>query len=502
MQRCVIYTYGLIIVLISYTHCSDKPDAKLDDKLDDNADENASSNIYDIIDFIQDQPTPQDGKYYLIEPHPGKDGKFRLVPITHLEYIPATPEPTEPLTESESPGPYQQYGPGYQQIQSTPQYQQYIPQYQPQYSGYHTQPYYPEPQQYQQPEPIPHIQPTQSYVPEPQPKDTQLEPLLESESESESPEEDNFEVTETTVETNESGVQGIFEKDYEPVVSQPESLLTEDESTETIKPNEPKHPHHSYKHNRPTPRHGKITETIVKPEQELEPMKHMKPIYHKPGYYKQADTIRKKSESTKICKQITFIKKDEMGNFVEMDNLDFDIDYEVKTTIKYSFKTNLEIIYCDGEIVYTHDIGTEYPVSLKYSKFMGRFIMQLRKDFLFIRYLDDRWLVKTRKIPDYIKIFTQDDQGNYIELTPEHCNIDITSTGSFKYNVDSLKCTRIEYYNELVWDKRIKRGYPMTICYSLKISFMIYFKGYVSLYERINGMFYLKHIRSNRTKGS
>ncbi|XP_954712.1 Theileria-specific sub-telomeric protein, SVSP family [Theileria annulata] len=389
MQRCVIYTYGLIIILISYTHCSDKPNAKPTD----NADENASSNIYDIIDFIQDQPTTQDGKYYLIEPQPGKDGKYRLVPITHLEYIPAHPEP------------------------------------------------------------------------QPEPKDTELQ------------------------------YPGPYQH-------QLESLLTEDQTTETTKPNEPKHPHHSYKHNRPTPRHGKITEPELelKPEPELEP-EHMKPIYHKPGYYEQADTIRKKSEHTKICKQITFIKKDEMGNFVEMDNHDFDIDYEVKATIKYSFKTNLEIIYCDGEIVYTHDIGMEYALSLKYSKFMGRFIIQLRKDFLFIRYLDDKWLVKTKKIPDYIKIFTQDDQGNYIELTPEHCNIDITSTGSFKYNVDSLKCTRIEYYNELVWDKRIKRGYPMTICYSLKISFMIYFKGYVCFYERINGMFYLKHIRSNKTKG-
>nr|ADD12146.1 SVSP2 [Theileria annulata] len=163
MNKYVRYTYILlIIILIGSVKSSDKhPSRVSDDSTDDSDDNNFDTVVRELESLIEDhqapgdtvvsdnllqhglghitshryieqptddhtppeyqspdespatqhQPTTQDGKYYLIEPQPGKDGKYRLVPITHLEYIPATPEPqhedTEPVekleSESESP---------------------------------------------------------------------------------------------------------------------------------------------------------------------------------------------------------------------------------------------------------------------------------------------------------------------------------------------------------------------------------------------------------------
>ncbi|XP_954698.1 Theileria-specific sub-telomeric protein, SVSP family [Theileria annulata] len=131
--KCVI-----IFILIKCVYCSDKQHTPDDDEEDINFDtvvreleslvteddETAGDTVVSdnlmqhglgqIISqpYIQPEqpdqdqsspPTPQDGKYYLIEQQPGKDEKYNLVSITHLEYIPSTTESedTEQPTQQE-----------------------------------------------------------------------------------------------------------------------------------------------------------------------------------------------------------------------------------------------------------------------------------------------------------------------------------------------------------------------------------------------------------------
>lgn len=315
--------------------------------------------------------------------------------------------------------------------------------------------------------------------------------------------DDNFEVTETDVKTEGSDKQNIDTEAYERVVRELEDLVIGDSDHTGVEQHEPTppKPSHSYRSNRPTRRPRKEFPQDKPYEQgkefpkdkPYEQGKHVKPE----AIYDKAVMTVSKPKRIRKCESIKFFKIDQTGNMVEMGFYDYTVYFKDKSALKYSFDANLEMIKCDGDTVYKHKSGLDYALTLTYNKCAGRFVIRLKNHFLFIRYAGRTWVEHDRIIPDYIKIFTQDSEGNYVELTPQQCKIDITATGSFKYYVKGLNCTRIEIYGEVIYQKKDHEDYPESVSYSLKKCFMIYFNGFVRSIERRHGKFREVYTRSS-----
>eukprot|EP00375_Theileria_parva_P004059 XP_766746.1 hypothetical protein [Theileria parva strain Muguga] len=171
MNKYVIYTYFLVLSIIGFVRSSDKQGASGAGD-DDSDDENYDLIVRELETLIEDdsqtvdtsgdtsssvpiqpgtysphpcyQPPPQTTippaqttippaqdpnpkppvteeapKYYLISPEKGKDGKYKLIPITHLEYTPPKPK-QKPISPTRLSSDTTQISQKKDEVKSTP----------------------------------------------------------------------------------------------------------------------------------------------------------------------------------------------------------------------------------------------------------------------------------------------------------------------------------------------------------------------------------------------
>ncbi|EAN33250.1 SVSP family protein [Theileria parva strain Muguga] len=214
---------------------------------------------------------------------------------------------------------------------------------------------------------------------------------------------------------------------------------------------------------------------------------------------KEKDLEGKKSKDIKKCESIEFLKKNAREEFVKMDIFDYDIDFNDSNVIMYRFWLSPSEVRCDGKTVWKRINKNYRPKSMTYNKRYNTFSIRFKNVFLLETLVGDIWEGCVFKYPNYARLYAQDSEGNLVLLTEADYYLDVTPKGHYKFDVDGLKCVRVEFKIEgVVWEKKPGDKYPVIICLTERSGIIMYFEGETFIYGRRGGKFKLLTCRKNR----
>ncbi|EAN32285.1 SVSP family protein [Theileria parva strain Muguga] len=380
-------------------------------------------------------------------------------------YIPPVTQPTQQPS-------YQNYYPGYPPHQPSYQHQYYEPPVtqpaqQPSYQYYLPPPTQPQQPQYQ------YYQPTTTQTEVTQPPHTQPQTIEDY---------DNFYVTEQ---------------------DQPQQVPTAADTGFTYGPTQPTQP-------TPIPPTQHVPPTTQEPtQQSIKPQK--KPRKRKRTQTTSGDEEEEKQEripKRRRCRQIgktkniKFYKRNNLGNLEEMNVNDYLITFSDKKRKDYEFIAELEQLHCKNEVIYEHIDGTPYCSLLSQSRETNVFALTNSQGFTLIRKTKGGWTKNDYKIPENIKLLTQDSLGNEVIITADQYSIHFTSNGSFRYVLlTGVKCCKIIVEGLIAWEKTDEDDAHPTIIYlSEQLTVTVKFEKYTKMFERRTKYYKLTDMRLNVRK--
>ncbi|EAN32282.1 SVSP family protein [Theileria parva strain Muguga] len=206
---------------------------------------------------------------------------------------------------------------------------------------------------------------------------------------------------------------------------------------------------------------------------------------------------RKEPKPRRKYNLIKFYKRSYSGNILEMTNEDYLIIVSDGNKKIYKFRADLEQLECGGEIVYEHTSGTPYCLLLSHSLRTDIFILTSSDGFTLVKKTKGEWRRTDAPIPDHIKLFTQNKEGDYVLMTNKDYNIDFTSMGSFRYEFFHVTDT-------VAWEKTDDDGYPLEIYVTPKMRVIVNFEGYSKVLGIKNDKYilYFRRKFSGRSKYS
>ncbi|XP_951762.1 Theileria-specific sub-telomeric protein, SVSP family, putative [Theileria annulata] len=206
----------------------------------------------------------------------------------------------------------------------------------------------------------------------------------------------------------------------------------------------------------------------------------------------------KESKKFKKCETIGFLKMNEEGNLVPMTNEDYIESFPNNKTSKYVFKSNLEKLYCNDKIIYTHKIGKDYCTSLTYNNKTNCFIMTTPSGFYLIKYYKGKWETIEKKIHKYIKLYGIDESGMPITIDENFYYTDFLRPNTFKYVfLPGVKITNIDAGTKTIWKKGKKEQFPIGLSFSSFNNIVLHFDEYVKIFRMFDGEYRL-HFTKNK----
>ncbi|EAN33239.1 SVSP family protein [Theileria parva strain Muguga] len=198
-------------------------------------------------------------------------------------------------------------------------------------------------------------------------------------------------------------------------------------------------------------------------------------------------------------KSMIFFKKDEKGIVVEMSGSDYKVLWNDMSKIKFKFYENLEMIIYNGEVVYNHLYFRQYIKFLIYNKKINVFTGNCEKELIILRKMGSEWVLKTRKVPDHVKLYKQDLGGNDQLLSEEDYIVELSAFGSVKFIImGEIKCYKITVKDIVVWKKTRKdKTYPTVFCITDRSNILVYFEKYILTFGKKGGKYVLIGSRKN-----
>ncbi|EAN31360.1 SVSP family protein [Theileria parva strain Muguga] len=449
MYKNIVCNFILIFIIIKCVKSQDNnPDQPADDEEDEDNFEvlDLDKIIQQRLDRFEDpqyQPEPtyyQPQQYPVYQPQqydqylPQQFGHYQ--PQQYDHYQPYQTQTSQPQSQQQQHDHYQPYEPtAAQPTQPQTQPQQY-PGYQPEsYTPYQTpQQQVTQPEQYYQHYGPPSYDPYQ-HIPT-YPPGYQTQPM----------------------------------EHYEPQ-PQPQSETLEDEEDFYVT-----------EHDQPYPQ-----QEPQQPQQPIKPRKRARKRKDPQAPEEQGDEQpRKRRRPVKKTIDIKFYKKDSDGKLVEMINEDYKVTYDDRNKTKYDFILDLERIEYEDQIIYENKKGAPYCSSLTYSKKTKIVVMTFSDVFLLIKKTKESWKTISETTPDYVRMFTQNEEGNYVLMTKEHYKVTFTSHASFRYELHpGVKCYKIVVKWLTAWEKTDNDAeFPIVIYVTNKLSLIINFDSYTKMFER------------------
>uniref|UniRef100_A0A3B0MZI2 Theileria-specific sub-telomeric protein, SVSP family member, putative n=1 Tax=Theileria annulata TaxID=5874 RepID=A0A3B0MZI2_THEAN len=552
MYICFAYTYTLILLLIGYSGCSDKPtNTQGSNSNEDNFPKIVGLSLVDYSDSDEEdnfqvtetQEEQTEGIRETHEEHTQTHTEVLTETETHTEELDGTEtEPvkdvethTEPVkdvetqTDLEQPEPQKEHPrpiqptryyliepqfqyPGYHSIYYYPPYQtptpyhpygtQPTPQVEPQhyYSGYEyqpTQPYQPVPEYYPGPQypvpiqqyPLPHpIQPYQ----QPQPPIPIPHPPIQGPYQQYQPQ------------------PGYQSGPYQSQVTQP---TQPDESTQptkeaTTQTQTTKEPQQTTQHTQYTTEpSGLQPETIpveIGSDEEEEPPEPPKgPTGPQgPGDGDQPEGAEGEGEDEELlCKEIKFLKKNAVGSLVELTKEECKIIINNIYKVKYHVTANVEQVLFEDKIIYEHRPEKPYFQTLVYNKKNNAFVVSRPYGFLLIKNISGEWVTKrARKIPEYLKFFRQGSVGREVEIHDRNYWVEFTTLEGFRFTFKKgVYCTKVQVANQVIWVKKIGEDHPYSVTFTAREKVIILFNGYIRIFSKGRGLY--RHILTRSPQG-
>ncbi|EAN31367.1 SVSP family protein [Theileria parva strain Muguga] len=198
----------------------------------------------------------------------------------------------------------------------------------------------------------------------------------------------------------------------------------------------------------------------------------------------------KPSEAVKKCKKIRFFKKNSEGNIIPMIKKDFKRIHDDDKLKKYLLYANLEVLLCDGDVVYKHNAGINYPTQLSYNKVKNIFIFTRRGGFLLIKYSEGEWRVEGRRDQEYLKFYSKTHWGKYVEITCNDYYTELSAAKAFKYTFrEGVNCEKVTYKGETIWRRKKFKASPESVRFTPKGNVIIYFSSYLIVFGKRQGSF-------------
>ncbi|XP_952690.1 Theileria-specific sub-telomeric protein, SVSP family, putative [Theileria annulata] len=184
---------------------------------------------------------------------------------------------------------------------------------------------------------------------------------------------------------------------------------------------------------------------------------------------------------------------DEKGNIFPMDVS----CYYIKTYDSYGFKFVLtkliEKIEFNGQTIWIHEPGMDYPLSFSYKIKFVRFALSFNEEILSISYDSGNWTRKTYPIPKELKFYTQNEDGENVIINRNDYIVDYTTYGNIKFTfMEKAQCKSIYYGDIRIWVHKDGTDKIKALAYynPFKFIFIIGTKLYLGLL--INGEIIIK----------
>ncbi|EAN30729.1 SVSP family protein [Theileria parva strain Muguga] len=195
----------------------------------------------------------------------------------------------------------------------------------------------------------------------------------------------------------------------------------------------------------------------------------------------------KKAKHVKICETITFFTKDCHDDYVPMNESEYKITLESENIVKYKFNARLEMIMCDNETIYIHRCDKPYATFLTHNKNVCSFIIARDGGFVYINFVNGKWITNARRNMDIVKFYILDCEGNDVELTDKDYHFDLSPNGSFKYIFKSkTKCYKVVAGGDLIWKKNPGDDFPRSVSVTTRLNVIIFTHGESFIYQKID----------------
>ncbi|EAN32293.1 SVSP family protein [Theileria parva strain Muguga] len=495
MYKNIVYNFILIFIIIKYVESQDNdPDQPADDEEDED-----NFDVLDLEQIIQQRLSRFDDPQYQPQYQQLQESQYLPQPQTQPQHFPGYQPESQEYQPEPQYQPEHQYYPGYQQEQQEPQ------QYQTDTYGYYQPPAPTQqvPQQldqyYDQYESTPQV-PQQQYYEPPQP--TQQPSYQHYEPSHPTQPQSTYQYYQpTTAPPPQPQVPQPQYQYYLPPPTQPpqtQPQTTDDDENFYVTEHDQVHqvpstgdPEFIYGPSQPPTQYpippqqtiGESTEQPIKPRKRATKRKDPRT----PEKQGDEQPIKlKKPRPVKKTIDIKFYKRNYLGMLVPMSGEDYVVKHNDRDKAKYDFISNLEQIESDGEIIFEHLYGTPYFSSLTHSKRTNIHILTNGEGFILIKKIRGEWRRTDAPIPDYVKLFKQDLEGNDVLLTKYHYTITFTSNGSFRYEMlPGVECHKIVVDGLVAWEKTEEdEGFPLVFYVTPKMSVMVNFEGYFKVFER------------------
>eukprot|EP00375_Theileria_parva_P000646 XP_763316.1 hypothetical protein [Theileria parva strain Muguga] len=141
--------------------------------------------------------------------------------------------------------------------------------------------------------------------------------------------------------------------------------------------------------------------------------------------------------------KIIFIKKNEEGIMVPMEEGDYKVTSEDLSKIEYMFQASLEMIVYNYENIFEHVTGKPYALTLTYYKDYNVLTMQDVDGFTFMRREGGRWRVYSRRRSGYLELY-KIDKGKEVELNEDDYYVTFGPKGLLKYGFKKNRLISLE----------------------------------------------------------
>eukprot|EP00375_Theileria_parva_P000976 XP_763646.1 hypothetical protein [Theileria parva strain Muguga] len=148
-------------------------------------------------------------------------------------------------------------------------------------------------------------------------------------------------------------------------------------------------------------------------------------------------------ELSKKPGKMIFMKENENGIVVPMEEGDYKQIFEDPYKKVYIFQKNLEMILCDYKVIFQQISGKPYASTLTYYRINNVFTIQHENGFMLICHEEGKWKVYLRSRSGYLNLYTQDSEGRYLELGENNYYISFGPRGFLRYEFKIKLCLRI-----------------------------------------------------------
>uniref|UniRef100_A0A3B0N2X3 Theileria-specific sub-telomeric protein, SVSP family, putative n=1 Tax=Theileria annulata TaxID=5874 RepID=A0A3B0N2X3_THEAN len=541
MNKCVTYTYIIILILIGYSRCSDKPiDQYLDGQLDD--DDNFDVTVKELENLLDEEDN-----YDLIEANiesiiEDDDISSGAVDIeTGFQQPPHQAyQPTQPSQPPQGTGYYQpqQPQPGYQPQPTLiqPQQQQLpipIPQPQihipaqplPRRPGYLVE------QQTQIPVTIPirqpQIQTLSIIIPPPQLPIQPHVPIPQQPTHQPQPIPQTIQVPQViTIEQ-----YGPYRPQSTHIQPQPTQLIVTTPSFLSGQPPilQPPRPQYQQYVRIPIRNYGyeqHIVQPVIQPRfpfsvtrESFRPgypgprdfARYPRPPGQQPVRYVPPQQIIEDEQKSKDIKQKSvnpkpvipelpstyFYGLDASNNFFIMNKNHFKFIFDNGNTIKVKFLVEVIEIIFRGRCLWKQKPGEEKAISFIFNRKSNILYIYTKKELISFLISGRNWTQKKFDIPQNVTLFKMDETGKEVELSDEEYNIQITRSKLFRFSINiGVKCIKVMRSGLIVWENNSDKISLLNVTIIAYRRTLLFFKKCVHLYVLDGGKWNLKKVRN------